>query len=506
MLWGYLGSWLKGLPRYDDLEFRSFLRAYQHACLRIGKRAATARVNAERAHLWHANHRLPAPDEDFGRSARNGPSCSDLSFDTVTMDDRGGAVPRAVPRAARLPHGHHGQRLAPVHDAPRPGTGAGLPRRRPHRGRRHVGGLGLAGLGPAGSGARGRCGPDGAPAGGSRGAPAARLLSRRQARGGLGARRAQPGAIPRPRDRRLPRRLLRPGRSPAHRRGDPGQRARTCCSSACPLRSRRRGANVTASASRCPSSSAWAAASTCSPASSSAPRAGSSRMGMEWFWRLLMEPRKLWKRYLTTNSEFSWLASLEIVARRLGRPPAITEPEVMRGDEAVTHNTQHPGLHGHAPGGGQACPGGGRAARRRRLSLHRGGHRPAQGDVPPGRRHLRLRGRRRPRRDAPQPDSGGADRQAHGRHRRLAGIGPAGHGAGAGRHHHRAGGVAGLLLPAHPDRPRRGRTAHRQHLVALPRGSEPQAGHAAGVAPLRADRGGSRGPRSARPSRTRPSR
>ncbi len=45
--------------------------------------------------------------------------------------------------------------------------------------------------------------------------------------------------------------------------------------------------------------------------------------GLEWFWRLLMEPRKLWKRYLTTNSEFIWLAGREIVARRLGRPPAM---------------------------------------------------------------------------------------------------------------------------------------------------------------------------------------
>lgn len=46
-------------------------------------------------------------------------------------------------------------------------------------------------------------------------------------------------------------------------------------------------------------------------------------VGLEWFWRLLMEPRKLWKRYLTTNSEFIWLASREIVARRVGRPPTI---------------------------------------------------------------------------------------------------------------------------------------------------------------------------------------
>jgi N-acetylglucosaminyldiphosphoundecaprenol N-acetyl-beta-D-mannosaminyltransferase len=46
-------------------------------------------------------------------------------------------------------------------------------------------------------------------------------------------------------------------------------------------------------------------------------------LGLEWFWRLLMEPRKLWRRYLTTNSEFLWLAGREIVARRLGRQPAI---------------------------------------------------------------------------------------------------------------------------------------------------------------------------------------
>jgi glycosyltransferase involved in cell wall biosynthesis len=60
MLWGYLRSWLKGLPRYDDLEFRRFLRSYQHACLRMGKQAATDRVNAERAPLWRASH--PAPE------------------------------------------------------------------------------------------------------------------------------------------------------------------------------------------------------------------------------------------------------------------------------------------------------------------------------------------------------------------------------------------------------------------------------------------------------------
>jgi poly-beta-1,6-N-acetyl-D-glucosamine synthase len=61
MLWGYLRSWLKGLPRYGDLEFRRFLQSYQQACLRMGKRAATAQFDAERARLWHASHPAPEP-------------------------------------------------------------------------------------------------------------------------------------------------------------------------------------------------------------------------------------------------------------------------------------------------------------------------------------------------------------------------------------------------------------------------------------------------------------
>jgi len=46
-------------------------------------------------------------------------------------------------------------------------------------------------------------------------------------------------------------------------------------------------------------------------------------VGMEWSWRLLMEPRKMWKRYLTTNSEFMWLAAREILSRRMS--PASTD-------------------------------------------------------------------------------------------------------------------------------------------------------------------------------------
>jgi N-acetylglucosaminyldiphosphoundecaprenol N-acetyl-beta-D-mannosaminyltransferase len=51
------------------------------------------------------------------------------------------------------------------------------------------------------------------------------------------------------------------------------------------------------------------------------------RSGLEWSWRLLMEPRKMWRRYLTTNSEFLWLAAREILARRrTGPAPRLDAP------------------------------------------------------------------------------------------------------------------------------------------------------------------------------------
>jgi N-acetylglucosaminyldiphosphoundecaprenol N-acetyl-beta-D-mannosaminyltransferase len=48
-----------------------------------------------------------------------------------------------------------------------------------------------------------------------------------------------------------------------------------------------------------------------------APRLVQS-LGLEWSWRLAMEPRKLWKRYLVTNSQYLWLAAGEILKRRIG--------------------------------------------------------------------------------------------------------------------------------------------------------------------------------------------
>jgi hypothetical protein len=52
MIAGYASSAARGLERYDDMEFRRFLRAYQRACLRFGKQEATRRLNERQARVW----------------------------------------------------------------------------------------------------------------------------------------------------------------------------------------------------------------------------------------------------------------------------------------------------------------------------------------------------------------------------------------------------------------------------------------------------------------------
>ena len=49
-----------------------------------------------------------------------------------------------------------------------------------------------------------------------------------------------------------------------------------------------------------------------------APKAA-QRLGLEWAWRFMMEPRRLWKRYLTTNTEFIWLVLREAWRDRAGK-------------------------------------------------------------------------------------------------------------------------------------------------------------------------------------------
>lgn len=37
------------------------------------------------------------------------------------------------------------------------------------------------------------------------------------------------------------------------------------------------------------------------------------KAGMEWFYRLIQEPGRMWKRYLSTNSRFAWLLAKEMI-------------------------------------------------------------------------------------------------------------------------------------------------------------------------------------------------
>jgi N-acetylglucosaminyldiphosphoundecaprenol N-acetyl-beta-D-mannosaminyltransferase len=40
------------------------------------------------------------------------------------------------------------------------------------------------------------------------------------------------------------------------------------------------------------------------------------RLGLEWMFRLVQEPRRLWKRYLVTNAQFIYLMSRELLSSR----------------------------------------------------------------------------------------------------------------------------------------------------------------------------------------------
>ncbi len=53
MLWGWVGSALRGKPRYPDLTFRQFLRRYQRRVLLVGKKRALEEVHSK-------THRGPA--------------------------------------------------------------------------------------------------------------------------------------------------------------------------------------------------------------------------------------------------------------------------------------------------------------------------------------------------------------------------------------------------------------------------------------------------------------
>jgi exopolysaccharide biosynthesis WecB/TagA/CpsF family protein len=319
MLWGYFKSWFKALPRYDDPEFRRFLRCYQNACLRMGKRAATLRTEAERAHLWHRNQAASRSDEASIMHNEKAELLG-LSFDAVTMET---AVARCLDlcRASRTSHTiitANASHLCMMRRDPELAWAC------------RAGHLILAdGMSVLWSlRAAGRLIPERV--------TGVDLMARLLAAAGehrlrvyfFGARREVVMAL-------VERsRAQYPGIEIAgFHDGYFGPDDHLGIVEEI----RASGADILFVGMPTPFKEIWCerhrgrlnvpviigvggSFDVLAGFIRRAPRWLQS-VGLEWFWRLLMEPRKLWKRYLTTNSAFIWFAGREIVARRLGRAP-----------------------------------------------------------------------------------------------------------------------------------------------------------------------------------------
>jgi glycosyltransferase involved in cell wall biosynthesis len=59
-LWGYLRAWIKRAPRYDDLEFRRFLRRYHRAVLLRGKSRTVEMFDRQTGDIWATRRRVAA--------------------------------------------------------------------------------------------------------------------------------------------------------------------------------------------------------------------------------------------------------------------------------------------------------------------------------------------------------------------------------------------------------------------------------------------------------------
>jgi poly-beta-1,6-N-acetyl-D-glucosamine synthase len=319
MLWGYFRSWLKGLPRYDDPEFRHFLRSYQYACLRAGKRAATVRTEAERAQLWHAAHPASGADATFVAETEKADLLG-LSFDALTMDM---AVARCLdlcrePRASHTVITANASHLC-------------MMRRDPELARAcRAGDLIFAdGMSVVWSlRASGRRVPERvtgvdlmarllAAAGqhrlrvyflGAKSEVLKTLVERARAQNpGIEIAGFRDGYFGADEHLSLVEEIRASGADMLFV-GMPTPFKETWCE----LHRERLnvpiivgvGGSFDVLAGFIKRAPLWV-----------------QSLGMEWFWRLLMEPRKLWKRYLTNNSEFIWFAGREIVFRRLSRLP-----------------------------------------------------------------------------------------------------------------------------------------------------------------------------------------
>jgi poly-beta-1,6-N-acetyl-D-glucosamine synthase len=321
MLWGYFASWLRGLPRYGDPEFRRFLRSYQFACLRMGKRAATLRAEAEQAYRWHAGRAVSAADATAAGRAEKAELLG-LPFDAVTMD-------AAVSRCLELCHEPRATHTIITANA----SHLCMMRRDPELARAcRAGDLILAdGMSVVWSlRASGWRVPERV--------TGVDLMARLLTAAGqhrlrvyfLGARREVVKTL-------VERtRAQNPGIEIAGFHDGyfgPDDHLRLV------EEIRASGAHMLFVGMPTPFKESWCelhrgrlnvplvigvggSFDVLAGFVRRAPRWVQS-LGMEWSWRLLMEPRKLWKRYLTTNSEFIWFAGREIVFRRLGRPPAM---------------------------------------------------------------------------------------------------------------------------------------------------------------------------------------
>jgi exopolysaccharide biosynthesis WecB/TagA/CpsF family protein len=323
-LWGYASSGLRGARRYDDVAFRRFVRRYQHDCLRMGKRAATARVNAERAHLWYASHQLQDPDKASKCTER--PELLGLSIDAVTMET---AVGRCLElcRAPRAPH-----TVITVN-----ACHFCMLRRDPELALACQAGDLVVADGMAvvwALRASGQPAPERVAGVDLMAHLLAAAEKHRLSVYFLGARREVVTALVERSRAQYPGLEIAGFRDGYFSADD---------HLAIVEEIRASGANMLFVGMPTPFKETWiechrqcldvpiimgvgGSFDVLAGFIKRAPRWVQS-LGMEWFWRLLMEPRKLWKRYLINNSEFIWIAGREIVARRLGRPPA-TEPRM----------------------------------------------------------------------------------------------------------------------------------------------------------------------------------
>lgn len=314
MLWGYFSSWLKGLPRYDDPEFRKFIRSFQYASLLSGKRAATRKIEMARQVLWRGGHEAEkrVPIQRVDRVELLG-----LSFDALTMDT---AVERCI-EICRGPRSSHTIITANAMQLC-------MLRRDPDLARAcRSGELVLAdGMSVVWSlRASGRPVPERV--------TGVDLMARLLREAGshrlrvyfLGAKREVVKEL-------VTRvRAQNPGIEIAGFR-DGYFSTESHLDIVDEIRASR--ADMLFVGMPTPFKETWCdlyrdrldvplivgvggSFDVLAGFIKRAPKWVQS-MGMEWFWRLLMEPRKLWKRYLSTNSEFIWFAGREILLRRLG--------------------------------------------------------------------------------------------------------------------------------------------------------------------------------------------